>query len=111
MSAGGAIPIAPLCCSGYNESVNSRLLAIKIGNSNVNVGVFEDSSLLAHWRAHTETNQTADEYALLLSDFFAQANLVDHWRGAIIVSVVPPDLLETSRPRHRRRPWRAGWLL
>ena len=90
MSAGGAIPIAPLCCSGYNESVNSRLLAIKIGNSNVNVGVFEDSSLLAHWRAHTETNQTADEYALLLSDFFAQASLLDHWRGAIIVSVVPP---------------------
>lgn len=56
----------------------------------MNVGVFEGSSLLAHWRAHTETNQTADEYALLITDFFAQANLVDHWRGAIIVSVVPP---------------------
>ena len=90
MTAGGAIPIAPLSCSAYNDIVNSRLLAIKIGNSNVNVGVFEGSSLLAHWRAHTETNQTADEYALLLTDFFAQANLVDHWRGAIIVSVVPP---------------------
>lgn len=67
-----------------------RLLAIKIGNSNITVGVFEDSTLLATWRAHSETDKTADEYAILLDDFFAQSELPhDGWRGAALVSVVP----------------------
>ncbi len=71
--------------------MNPRLLAIAIGNSNIKIGVFEGAELVARWRAHTETNQTADEYALWLDDFFAQGNLVrDGWRGAILVSVVPP---------------------
>ncbi len=71
--------------------MNSRLLAIAIGNSNVKVGVFQGADLIARWRAHTEANQTADEYALLLGDFFAQAHLEpDGWRGAALVSVVPP---------------------
>ncbi len=67
------------------------MLVIKIGNSNVTVGVFEESNLLATWRAHTETDKTADEYAILLDDFFGQSALpVDGWLGASIVSVVPP---------------------
>jgi type III pantothenate kinase len=78
--------------------VKSPLLAIKIGNSNVTVGFFENSNLIARWRAHTETNQTADEYALLLYDFLLQTKFHPSadgkaeraWRGAIIVSVVPP---------------------
>ena len=61
-----------------------RLLAIKIGNSNVTVGVFEDATLLATWRAHSETDKTADEYAILLDDFFAYPPVEDggSWRGA-----------------------------
>ena len=71
--------------------MSQRLLVIKIGNSNVTIGVFERSHLLATWRAHTETDKTADEYAILLDDFFAQSALpVDGWRGVSIVSVVPP---------------------
>ncbi len=66
------------------------LLAIKIGNSNVVIGVFERDTLRARWRAHTEMNQTADEYAILLDDFFAQEGLAPpQWRGAAMVSVVP----------------------
>ncbi len=76
---------------GIITRVKSRLLAIAIGNSNVKVGVFQGADLLAHWRAHTEADQTADEYALLLGDFFSQAQLPpDGWRGAVLVSVVPP---------------------
>jgi type III pantothenate kinase len=76
---------------GIIDRVKSRLLAIAIGNSNVKVGVFQGVDLLAHWRAHTEVNQTADEYALLLGDFFSQAQLEpDGWCGAVLVSVVPP---------------------
>lgn len=70
------------------------LLAIKIGNSNVTVGVFENSTLAARWRIHTETDKTADEYAMLLDDLFAQATVPalqdgGRWRGVALVSVVP----------------------
>jgi type III pantothenate kinase len=67
------------------------LLVIKIGNSNITCGVFERALLIARWRMHTETEKTADEYALLLADFFAHAAFASvAWRGAAIVSVVPP---------------------
>ncbi len=83
---------------GIIPRVKTRLLVIKIGNSNVTVGVFEGTKLLARWRAHTDTSQTADEYGLLLDDFFALDGLPSPangaqetgWRGAILVSVVPP---------------------
>jgi len=75
----------------YNARVPSPLLAIKIGNSNVTVGVFVNAALIARWRIHTETNKTADEYAILFDDLFAQAAFrANGWRGAAIVSVVPP---------------------
>lgn len=80
----------------YNAPVNSHLLAIKIGNSNVTFGVFENTTLAARWRAHTEIDKTADEYAILLDDFFAQAAFTPHvidgerWKGVALVSVVPP---------------------
>ncbi len=81
----------------YNSRVNSRLLALAIGNSNIKIGVFEGARLIAHWRAHTDTNQTVDEYALVLDDFFAQDPFLHgptgtppEWEGAILVSVVPP---------------------
>lgn len=88
-----------------------NLLAIKIGNSNITVGVFEDATLLATWRAHTETDKTADEYAILLNDFFTplltsprqRGEAGGGWRGAIIVSVVPP--LTTTFQELCRRHW------
>ncbi len=69
----------------------ASLLAINIGNSNIAIGVFKTSTLVASWRAHTEVDGTVDEYAILLNDFFENAALTtDGWRGAIIGSVVPP---------------------
>lgn len=75
----------------YNAFVPSPLLAIKIGNSNITIGVFEKTNLIARWRVRTETHRTADEYAILFDDLFTQAAFrANGWRGAAIVSVVPP---------------------
>jgi type III pantothenate kinase len=71
-----------------------NLLAIGIGNSNLHIGVFLKATLVANWRAHTNSDKTADEYAILFSDFFDQIGA--HFgqgvreQGAILVSVVPP---------------------
>ncbi len=71
--------------------MTAPLLVIKIGNSNVTVGVFENANLRATWRAHSETDKTADEYAILLDDFFTALPVEDKgsWKGVAIVSVVP----------------------
>jgi type III pantothenate kinase len=67
------------------------LLALDAGNTNVTIGVFEDSKLIAHWRLRTVYEQTADEWGVLLRNLFALSSL-DQPRvdGIIIASVVPP---------------------
>ena len=67
------------------------LLALDAGNTNITVGVFEYSKLIAHWRLRTVHDQTADEWGVLLRNLFHLSGLdtgkVD---GIIIASVVPP---------------------
>jgi type III pantothenate kinase len=44
---------------------------------------------MCSWRAETRPEQTADEYASLLFDFFAQRDLAPQVNGVALVSVVP----------------------
>lgn len=69
----------------------SRLLAIKIGNTNLGFGIFEAEQLTHSWRAETRVDKTADEYAALLFSYFESASVEPaSLRGASMVSVVPP---------------------
>ncbi len=72
-------------------SKSTRLLAIKIGNTNLGFGIFDAQILTQTWRAETRTDKTADEYAALLLSYFENANVqpasID---AAAMVSVVPP---------------------
>ncbi len=74
-----------------------HLLAIKIGNTNLGIGLFDDQHLAHNWRAETRPEQTEDEYASLLFQF-CRAKQVDpaSIQGAAIVSVVPA-VTETIR--------------
>jgi len=66
------------------------LLAIDIGNTNIVWGVFEGSTLLAHWRLATDSKATADEYgALCLNLLTRTGRLPEQVTGAIVSSVVP----------------------
>lgn len=67
------------------------LLALDVGNTNVTIGVFENSGLIAHWRLRTNHEQTADEWGILLRNLFALSSLdLARIDGIIIASVVPP---------------------
>jgi type III pantothenate kinase len=67
------------------------LLALDVGNTNTVLGVFRDSTLLAHWRLTTARDQTVDEYGILTRELFTLAGLdPSEITGAIISSVVPP---------------------
>lgn len=67
------------------------LLAIDIGNTNINIGVFQEQELRATWRIATDIHRLADEYAILLMNLLNQQSLdkADITRVAMC-SVVPP---------------------
>jgi type III pantothenate kinase len=67
------------------------LLTIDVGNTNTVLGVFEGTSLLAHWRLTTRREQTADEYGVLVRNLFSTSGLDPARIDAVaLASVVPP---------------------
>ena len=71
------------------------LLAIDVGNSNIVIGFFYRKDLIANLRIHTDTRRTADEYAILLSEFLSRKVMdLKQVTGVIISSVVPQALVQ-----------------
>jgi type III pantothenate kinase len=76
------------------------LLVLDVGNTNTVLGLYAAEShegqtrfskLIAHWRVTTNKTQTVDEYGVLFRNLFAlDAIKVEHIRGIVISSVVPP---------------------
>lgn len=67
------------------------LLAIDIGNTNIQVGVFRDRELSQHWKIRSEREKTCDEYKITLLNLFSLSEIeVRTVESVIISSVVPP---------------------
>jgi type III pantothenate kinase len=67
------------------------LLTIDIGNTNVNIGVFDGSKLKGTWKIATGVHRMPDEYASLLLNLFDRQGInTSQIKGAILCSVVPP---------------------
>lgn len=67
------------------------LLVIDVGNSNIVLGIYEETRRVRNWRLSTDKSRTSDEYAVLLHSLFSQAGLgFASINAAIISSVVPP---------------------
>lgn len=70
------------------------LLALDIGNSNINFGIFRGKEILEHWRISTDKYKTSDEYGLLFRNLLELKGVdIKTVKGAIISCVVP-TLLE-----------------
>jgi type III pantothenate kinase len=66
------------------------LLAVDVGNTNCVFAVFDGEELRGEWRMATLSSRTADEYAVLLLQFFhAQGIAAREIDGAILSTVVP----------------------
>ncbi len=67
------------------------LLAIDIGNTNIDVGLFKGEELFANWDLATDVYKTSDEYAVILLSLLRQKGLstkdIDQ---SVICSVSPP---------------------
>lgn len=69
---------------------DSLLMAVKIGNTNIGIGVFAGSRLDISWRIETRAEKTADEYASDVAELFdAAGKPMNDLQNVAICSVVP----------------------
>jgi type III pantothenate kinase len=67
------------------------LLAIDVGNTTINLGVFDGDTLILTWRLTTGIDRSTDEYGSLLFTLLQREGLSgSRIRGAALCSVVPP---------------------
>lgn len=71
------------------------LLAFDVGNTNIVLGVFKDGKLIQNWRMETDKLKSADEYGMLINQFFAYEGLKTSDIKDIIISTVVPSILYT----------------
>ena len=66
-------------------------LAIDIGNTNIDVALFEGEKLARMWRIFTDVRRTGDEYASIMRSFFRSEELdaKEIVESTTISSVVP----------------------
>jgi type III pantothenate kinase len=80
----------------------SMLLAIDIGNTNIGLGVFRGTNLVASWRLASQRERTADELGILIGELLVHDRIdrtaID---GIVVASVVPP--LTTTMNEMARR--------
>jgi len=67
------------------------LFVIDIGNTDITLGVFEDSKLRATWRMATDIHRLVDEYAALLLNLLYHRGIeTSDIKDVTLCSVVPP---------------------
>lgn len=67
------------------------LLVFDVGNTNIVLGVFKNSSLVVDWRLSTARHRTSDEYGMLLRHLFESKGLsFSQVEAVVLSSVVPP---------------------
>jgi len=66
------------------------LLTVDVGNTNINIGVFDGSKLKGTWKVATGVHRMPDEYASLLLNLFERHGIdASQITDAILCSVVP----------------------
>lgn len=71
------------------------LLAFDVGNTNIVLGVFKDGKLIQNWRMETDKLKSADEYGMMINQFFAFEGLSTKDVKDVIISTVVPSILYT----------------
>lgn len=68
------------------------LLAVDVGNTQTQLGVFDDDRrLVAEWRLRTVRERTVDETGMSIASLLARAGIApDRLTGMVVASVVPP---------------------
>lgn len=71
------------------------LLVIDVGNTNITLGVFDETNLKASFRMTTQVARTSDEYGLMLCDLLRSKKIGIEEIDAVIVASVVPKLMHS----------------
>ena len=71
------------------------LLVVDVGNTNVHLGLWRNTSWQPSWRARTVPDKMPDEYAVLVRNFLSSADLGYRDITGVIISSVVPTLTRT----------------
>ena len=69
------------------------LLVFDVGNTNMVLGIYRGRNLIQSFRLSTETEQTADEYGMLINNLFQYSGLSLKDVSAVVISSVVPNLM------------------
>lgn len=69
------------------------LLAVDIGNTNIEFGLFKGDCLLKGWRLHTDPRLTADELFVSLSHLISLEDVTISEINGVVISCVVPSML------------------
>lgn len=64
------------------------LLVIDIGNTQITLGIFENSNLVCQWDLSSLKTSTEDEYGIIIYNLLIRENIQNNIKGTIISSVV-----------------------
>ena len=78
------------------------LLAIDSGNTNIVFALFDGEQVRGEWRSSTDTNRTADEFGVWLSQLMAMEGLNRHDVDACIIASVVPAVVFSLKTLCRR---------
>jgi len=78
------------------------LLAVDIGNTNIDIGLFKDQDLFANWDLATDVYKTSDEYAVVLITLLKQKGLSVKDIDQSIICSVSPTLVPIFRDLMQR---------
>lgn len=79
------------------------LLALDIGNSNIVIGASKNGEWVRQWRIQTDDDKTTDEYAVLFSNLFSEANFSYDLFDQIIICSVVPQLTQAINTVFKKR--------
>jgi type III pantothenate kinase len=67
------------------------ILVVDVGNTNIVIGLYQERTLLHHWRISTNRSATVDEYGMMFRSLFDHCGFTfSEVEGVMISSVVPP---------------------
>ena len=69
------------------------LLVFDVGNTNMVIGVYEDKTLVKHWRICTDIHKTSDEYGMLIGNLLTYDKIDLKSIDDIIISSVVPNVM------------------
>jgi len=64
-----------------------------IGNTNTVVGVYDNNTLINHWRLYTDRDKSADEIAMIIMNLFGHHGISHRSINAIAISSVVPTMM------------------